>query len=147
MMRKILTVCLGNYCRSPFAQVALTRRYGAAVTVRSAGLIGKWQDQPAHPSMINAARRLGLDLTHHRGRQITVGDLDWADDVLAMDTAVLDTLRAIDGGHTTHKLRLYLPGRDIPDPTGQGEDTFKECAMLIEAGTALHTAGRRQPSG
>lgn len=145
-MRKLLTVCLGNYCRSPLAQVALTRRGGAAVTVRSAGLIGKWQDQPANPSMINAARRLGLDLTHHRGRQITLEDLEWADDVLAMDAAVLDTLRAT-GGHNAHKIRLYLPGRDVPDPMGQDENTFNDCAVVIEAGTALHIAGRRPQSG
>ncbi|KPI32871.1 protein tyrosine phosphatase [Actinobacteria bacterium OV450] len=142
-MRKLLTVCLGNYCRSPFAQVALTRRGGAAVAVRSAGLIGKWQDQPANPSMINAARRLGHDLTHHRGHQITRQDLDWADDVLAMDTAVLETLLAIDGGQNTHKLRLYLPGRDVPDPMSQDENAFNDCAVIIEAGTALHIAGRR----
>ncbi|MEV7174574.1 low molecular weight phosphotyrosine protein phosphatase [Streptomyces sp. NPDC093224] len=147
MMYKLLTVCLGNYCRSPLAQVALTRRGGAAVTVRSAGLIGKWQDQPANPSMIEAARRLGLDLTHHRGRQITLHDLDWADDVLAMDAAVLGTLRAIDDGRNIHKLRLYLPGLDVPDPMGQGEDTFNDCAVVIEAGTALHMAGRRLRSG
>ncbi|MFK0223773.1 low molecular weight phosphotyrosine protein phosphatase [Streptomyces vinaceus] len=146
-MRKLLTVCLGNYCRSPLAQVALTRRGGSAVTVRSAGLIGKWQDQPAHPSMINAARRLGLDLNHHRGRQITLHDLDWADDVLAMDAAVLDTLRAIDGGCNADKLRLYLPGHDVPDPMGQDENTFNDCAVVIEAGTALHIAGRRPQSG
>lgn len=146
-MRKLLTVCLGNYCRSPFVQVALTRRGGAAVTVRSAGLIGKWQDQPANPSMINAARRLGLDLTHHRGRQITLEDLEWADDVLAMDAAVLDTLRAIDDGHNAHKLGLYLPGRDVPDPMGQDEKTFNDCAVVIEAGTALHTGRRRPQSG
>ncbi|MGW0753377.1 arsenate reductase/protein-tyrosine-phosphatase family protein [Streptomyces sp. NPDC002587] len=113
-MRKLLTVCLGNYCRSPFAQVVLTRRGGEAVTVRSAGLIGKWQDQPADPSMVNAVRRLGLDLTHHRGQQITVEDLDWADNVLAMEAVVLGTLRAIDGGRNAHKLRLCLPGRDVP---------------------------------
>ncbi|MET9466567.1 low molecular weight phosphotyrosine protein phosphatase [Streptomyces sp. NPDC006544] len=146
-MRKLLTVCLGNYCRSPFAQVALTRRGGTAVTVRSAGLIGKWQDQPANPSMINAARRLGLDLTHHRGRQITMEDLEWADDVLAMDAAVLDTLRAIDDGHNAHKLSLYLPGRDVPDPMGQDESTFNACSVVIEAGTALYTGRRRQQSG
>lgn len=143
-MRKLLTVCLGNYCRSPFAQAALTRRGGAAVTVRSAGLIGKWQDQPANPSMINAARRLGVDLTHHHGQQITLEMLDWADDVLAMDAAVLDTLRAICGEENTHKLRLYLPGRDVPDPMGQDEDAFNHCAVVIEAGTALHI-GRRRP--
>ncbi|MEU9619145.1 low molecular weight phosphotyrosine protein phosphatase [Streptomyces sp. NPDC048155] len=143
-MRKLLTVCLGNYCRSPFAKIALTRRGGAAVTVRSAGLIGKWQDQPANPSMINAARRLGFDLTPHRAQQITGEMLDWADDVLAMDTAVLDTLRAICGEQNVHKLHLYLGDRDVPDPMGQGDEMFSECAVLIEAGTALHI-GRRRP--
>lgn len=143
-MRKLLTVCLGNFCRSPFAQLALTRRGGPSVTVRSAGLIGKWQDQPADPSMINAARRLGYDLTHHRGQQITLDMLDWADDVLAMDATVLATLRAVSGEHHAHKLGLYLQDRDVPDPMGQGEDVFNECAVLIEAGTALHI-GRRRP--
>jgi protein-tyrosine phosphatase len=143
-MRNLLTVCLGNYCRSPFAQIALTRRGGAAVTVRSAGLIGKWQGQPANPSMINAARRLGLDLTDHRAQQITLEMLDWAHDVLAMDAAVLTTLRAICDEANEHKLGLYLPGRDVPDPIGQGDDVFNECAVLIEAGTALHV-GRNHP--
>lgn len=143
-MRRLLTVCLGNYCRSPFAQAVLTRRGGATVAVRSAGLIGKWQDQSANPSMINAARRLGFDLTHHRGHQITLEDLDWADDVLAMDAAVLDTLHTICGEANTHKLRLYLPGRDVPDPMGQDQDTFNACAVVIEAGTVLHI-GRRRP--
>ncbi|KMS74180.1 hypothetical protein ACM01_14745 [Streptomyces viridochromogenes] len=143
-MRNLLTVCLGNYCRSPVAQIALARRGGTAVTVRSAGLIGKWQGQPANPSMINAARRLGLDLTSHRAEQITLEALDWADEVLAMDTAVLDTLRAICGEANEHKLGLYLPGRDVPDPMGQGDEVFNDCAVLIEAGTALHI-GRGHP--
>lgn len=143
-MRKLLTVCLGNYCRSPLAQVALTRRCGTAATVRSAGLIGKWQDQPANPSMINAARRLGLDLTSHRAQQITLGMLGWADDVLAMDAAVLETLRAICGEAHARKLGLYLRDRDVPDPMGQGDDAFNDCAVLIEAGTTLHL-GRSLP--
>lgn len=126
-MRKLLTICLGNYCRSPFAQVALTRRGGANVTVRSAGLIGKWQDQPANPSMTTAVRRLGYDLTGHRAQQITLKMLDWADDILAMDASVLATLRAI---------------CDVPDPMGQDEGAFHDCAVLIEVGTTLHTGGR-----
>ncbi|GHE76200.1 hypothetical protein GCM10017778_72450 [Streptomyces vinaceus] len=74
-------------------------------------------------------------------------DLEWADDVLAMDAAVLDTLRAIDDGHNAHKLSLYLPGHDVPDPIGQDESTFNDCAVVIEAGTALHTGRRHQQSG
>lgn len=70
--------------------------------------------------------------------------LDWADDVLAMDAAVLGTLRAICGEDNAHKLGLYLPGRDVPDPMGQGDEVFNDCAVLIEAGTALHI-GRGLP--
>ncbi|MFI0739249.1 low molecular weight phosphotyrosine protein phosphatase [Streptomyces sp. NPDC021100] len=144
MMRRMLAVCLGNHCRSPFAQLALSRRGGEAVTVRSAGLIGKWQGRPANTSMIKAARRLGHDLTGHRGQQITVEMLDWADDVLVMDSAVLDMLRAISGEPNVRKLRLYLGDQDVPDPMGRGDDTFHDCAVLIEAATALHI-GRRRP--
>ncbi|MFD8737474.1 low molecular weight phosphotyrosine protein phosphatase [Streptomyces sp. NPDC059618] len=141
-MRKLLTVCLGNYCRSPFAQVALARRGGTAVTVRSAGPIGKWQDHPAHPSMVNAARRLGHDLTHHRGQQITLDMLHWADEVLAMDTTVLATLQAICGEQNARKIGLYLDDRDVPDPMGHSDEAFDDCAVLIEAGTALHIRSR-----
>lgn len=93
--------------------------------------------------MINAARRLGLDLTAHRAQQITLEMLEWADDVLAMDAAILETLRAISGEATAHKLGLYLGDRDVPDPMGQGDDAFNDCAVLIEAGTALHISRHR----
>ncbi|WP_327177798.1 hypothetical protein OG599_22630 [Streptomyces sp. NBC_01335] len=81
---------------------------------------------------------------HHCGQQITLDMLDWADDVLAMDAAALQTLRAIGGERYAHKLGLYLGDRDVPDPMGQGDDVFDECAVLIEAGSALHS-GRRRP--
>ncbi|MFJ9503065.1 hypothetical protein ACIRPZ_04655 [Streptomyces anulatus] len=105
-------------------------------------MIGKWQDQPAHSAMINAARRLGYDLTAHRAQQTSLGMLDWADTVLAMDASVLATLRAVCGPENGNKLRLYLGDRDVPDPMGQGDAAFHECAVLIEAGTTLHTGGR-----
>ncbi|GGZ93379.1 arsenate reductase/protein-tyrosine-phosphatase family protein [Streptomyces bluensis] len=66
--------------------------------------------------------------------------LDWADTVLAMDTSVLDTLRAICTQPNEPKLALYLSDRDVPDPMGQDDDAFNDCAVLIEAGTALHVS-------
>ncbi|MGV4984682.1 arsenate reductase/protein-tyrosine-phosphatase family protein [Streptomyces sp. NRAIS4] len=137
-MRKVLTVCLGNHCRSPFAEIALAHRGGKVLEVRSAGLIGKWQSKPANESMVNAARRLGHDLTGHRGQQLTLDMLNWADSILAMDAPVLDTLRAICGEANEPKLALYLGDRDVPDPMGKEVDAFNDCAVLIEAGTALH---------
>ncbi|MGW2699735.1 arsenate reductase/protein-tyrosine-phosphatase family protein [Streptomyces sp. NPDC001340] len=137
-MRKVLTVCLGNHCRSPFAALALARRGAAELEVRSAGLIGKWEGEPANEAMVEAARRLGLDLTAHRAQQITLEVLNWADIVLAMDTAVLETLRAICGEKNAEKLALYLNDRDVPDPMGKDQAVSNDCALLIEAGTALH---------
>ncbi|MFF7359096.1 low molecular weight protein-tyrosine-phosphatase [Streptomyces filipinensis] len=137
-MRKVLTVCLGNYCRSPFAALALARRGTAELEVRSAGLIGKWEGEPAHEAMIEAARRLGLDLTTHRAQQITLDMLGWADTLLAMDASVLDVLGQICGEKNEPKLRLYLGDRDVPDPIGKDQAAFNDCAVLIEAGTALH---------
>ncbi|MFD4945402.1 hypothetical protein ACFVYE_42060 [Streptomyces sp. NPDC058239] len=105
---------------------------------RRRGLIGKWQDQPANPSIIKAADRLGYDLSTHRAQQITLEMLDWADTVLTMDAAVLETLRTICTEDNAQKLGLYLGNRDVPDPMGQGDDVFNDCAVLIETGTALH---------
>jgi protein-tyrosine phosphatase len=66
--------------------------------------------------------------------------LDWADTVLAMDASVLDTLRAICSQPNEPKPALYLGDRDVPDPMGKDDAAFNECAVLIEAGTALHVA-------
>lgn len=137
-MRKVLIVCLGNYCRSPFAALALAKRGAGEVEVRSAGLIGKWEGEPANESMIVAAQRLGLDLTAHRVQQLTREMLGWADSVLAMDASVLEVLREIADDDVQPKLGLYLDDRDVPDPMGQDQETFNACAVLIEAGTALH---------
>ncbi|MFE7676492.1 low molecular weight phosphotyrosine protein phosphatase [Streptomyces albidoflavus] len=108
------------------------------MTVRSAGLIGKWQDEPAHPRMNEAARRLGHGLASHRGQQVTRDMLDWADTVLAMDQAVLGVLRTLRGDEDSTKFRLCLGSVDVPDLMGKDSDAFNDCAVLIEGGTALH---------
>ncbi|MEU9478644.1 low molecular weight phosphotyrosine protein phosphatase [Streptomyces sp. NPDC048191] len=143
-MRKVLTVCLGNYCRSPFAAAALARRGAGELEARSAGLIGKWEGEPANEQMIEAARRLGLDLAGHRAQQLTREMLGWADSVLAMDASVLEVLREIADDDVQPKLRLYLNDRDVPDPMGKDQQAFNSCAVLIEAGTALHVGQHQQ---
>lgn len=68
--------------------------------------------------------------------------MQWAGGGLAMDTAVLATLQAVCGENNAHRLGLYLGDRDIPDPMGHRDEAFNECAVLIEAGTALHIGSR-----
>ena len=130
--RRVLVVCLGNHCRSPLGAAALARHAPPGTEVRSAGLAAKHQDRPAHPAMIQAAAALGYDLAGHLGAQVTDQMLDWADLVLAMDSAVLAELRALAGDRARPELRLYAEGRDVPDPWGQDADAFSACARLIE---------------
>ena len=131
--RRVLVVCLGNHCRSPLAAAALARHGHPGTEVRSAGLAGKHQGKPAHPAMIQAAAALGYDLTAHRGTQVTAQMLEWADVVIAMDSAVLAELGKLAGDHARPKLRMYLEDGDVPDPWGKDARAFADCARMIDA--------------
>ena len=126
-------VCLGNYCRSPLGAAAIARHAPPGTEVRSAGLSGKHQGKPAHPAMTLAAAALGYDLSAHQCAQVTTAMLEWADLVLAMDTAVLTALRQLTAGRAAPPMRRYLDGADVPDPWGKDDQAFAECAQLIVA--------------
>jgi protein-tyrosine phosphatase len=137
---RILTVCLGNICRSPYAACVLAQDGGAAVRVRSAGLIDMWVGMPAHPSMIAVAADRGYDLSAHRAVQVRPDLMEWADVVLAMDRAVLTELRRLTDRATAHKLALFLDDRDVLDPYGGDDEAFTACAATIEEGAPRHLA-------
>lgn len=136
--RRILTVCLGNHCRSPLAAVVLAELGGSGVEVRSAGLADKHVGKPADPAMVAVAAGFGYDLTAHRGLQITPGLLAWADTVLAMDRANLAALQALVDEATAPKLALYLGEEEVPDPYGGAPEVFTACLRLIEEGARRH---------
>ncbi|MEU6172935.1 low molecular weight protein-tyrosine-phosphatase [Streptantibioticus parmotrematis] len=135
---RLLTVCLGNHCRSPLAAAVLARRGGPAVEVRSAGIRDKWTGEPAHPAMVNAAAARGYDLSAHRGRPVNRALLEWADVVLAMDAGNLAALHRLADPRILPKLGLYLGNRDVPDPWGQEGEAFAHVAALIDDGAARH---------
>jgi protein-tyrosine phosphatase len=136
--RRILTVCKGNHCRAPLAAAVLAKHGGSAVEVRSAGLRDWHVGKPAHPVMVQIAARCGYDLSGHRSVQIDPELLNWADVVLAMDTGVLAALRELADENSAPKLRLYLDGRDVPDPWEQPDEAFTICVTVIEAGAGQH---------
>jgi protein-tyrosine phosphatase len=138
VVRRILTVCLGNHCRSPLAAAVLAHHGGSAVEVRSAGIRDKWIGRPAHPAMIAAAAERGYDLTRHRGAQITPALMRWADLILAMDTANLTTLRGVVHQCDATKLTLYLGDRDVPDPWDRPVEEFTACVRIIETAALRH---------
>ncbi|MFE1776002.1 low molecular weight protein-tyrosine-phosphatase [Streptomyces sp. NPDC059008] len=136
--RRLLTVCLGNHCRSPLAAAVLAKVGGPAVEIRSAGIRDRWVGKPAHPAMVTAAAARGYDLTAHRGAHITHDLLEWSDLVLAMDTSNLTDLRSLTDERTVAKLALYLGDRDVPDPWGKPEEAFTAVVALIEDGATQH---------
>ncbi|AZP14736.1 low molecular weight phosphotyrosine protein phosphatase [Streptomyces aquilus] len=137
-MRNILTVCLGNICRSPYAASVLQHRGSWAVDARSAGLSDKWTGQPAHEEMLELAAARGFDLAGHRATQVTPELLEWADVVLAMDYKVLDELRRQADPTVFGKITFYLDDQDVPDPYDGTTDDFARAADLIQQGAHRH---------
>lgn len=146
-MVNVLFVCLGNICRSPAAEGvfrALVEREGLAdrIACDSAGT-GSWHIGKAPDARMRAAaKRRGYDLDSLRGRQVTAGDFERFDYVLAMDGENLANLTVIcPPGREGRLGRLldFAPGvgrRDVPDPYYGGADGFERVLDLVEAGAA-----------
>ena len=153
---RLLTVCLGNICRSPTAEAALVEAAaaaGVAVEVRSAGT-GDWHvGNPPDTRMRAAAERVGLRL---RGiaETVTAEALAEADLVLAMDRSNLADLRrvAAAAGVTT-RIELFRtfdpePGSlrgaaedEVPDPYYGEADGFDEVVAICRRTAAAVVAG------
>jgi protein-tyrosine-phosphatase len=117
---RVLFVCTGNICRSPFAE-AVARDEG--LEVESAGLQAFPGGGPTNDA-IAVAREFGYDLSSHRARPVTAEMLDRADVVVGMTAAHVKAL----GGSA----RL-LGEADLDDPIGRGRDVYRRVYAQIEA--------------
>lgn len=127
--RRVLFVCKGNICRSPFAQ-RFARGMDPGRVFASAGYYPK-EGRPAPDTAVAAAREWSLDLSDHRSRRVTDSMLRDADLVLVFD------------GHNMAELRRRYPGArgklrfigalgiegdlEVPDPYGGDEAAFRGC--------------------
>lgn len=98
----ILTVCTGNICRSPLAELMLADRlHGLPVEVGSAGTYGM-VGEGVEPTVAEiASQRFGLDPTSHRARKLSERQLRDADLILVLTerhlTRALDLVPAAVG--------------------------------------------------
>jgi protein-tyrosine phosphatase len=134
-MKRILTLCIGNICRSPLAQALLAREL-PAYTVWSAGL-SALVGQAADPFSIEVARAHGLDITEHRAQQVTSWICQQTELILVMEQShksQLEQQLPVVRGKVFH---LGQFGKfDIADPYQQPLEAFEVAYGAIAKGVA-----------
>lgn len=155
-MIKILFVCHGNICRSPMAEFVMRdmcRKRGLEVVTASAATSTEELGNPVHRGTAEILRRLGIDYSAKRARQINRADYDEYDLIIGMDTANIRNMtrywgdkvqqdvaaaapkaaqgRAAAEGSRRHKIYKLLDfterkNEDVADPwyTGNFERTY-----------------------
>ena len=100
-MYKILFVCHGNICRSPMAEFIfldmLKKRGITGVTAASAATSTEEIGNPVHYGTASILRRLGIDFSAKRARQMTRSDAEKYDLLVGMDGANIRSMTRIAG--------------------------------------------------
>jgi len=143
MARRILFVCMGNICRSPTAEAvfaSLAQRAGlsSGFEIDSAGTHDYHVGNPPDSRAIAAAERRGHRMAHLRARQVSAGDFQRFDVLLAMDEQNLSRLQALAPREYRARAKLFLDiapelGRAVPDPYYGDEADFERALDLIES--------------
>ena len=143
---RIAFVCLGNICRSPMADVVLTKLVDDAglatkVEVSSCGT-GTWHlGEPMDPRAAVQLLAEGYDASAHRAKKF---EPDWLekDLVLAMDAKNLAEIS--DGRGVSDRVRMFrsfdplVDGSedpadlDVPDPFYGGDEGFVDVIHIVE---------------
>ena len=134
-MQHILTLCIGNICRSPLAHALLARELPQH-KVRSAGL-NAMVGYPADPEAISIAKEHGLDLHAHRAQQVTSIMCQQAELILVMEQEHKTQLEQLYPQVRGKVFRLGLYGQfEIADPYRQSREAFDTAYQGISQGIA-----------
>lgn len=142
-MNHILTLCVGNICRSPTAE-ALLKQHFPQKTVWSAGL-SALVGNPADPFSIEVAAAHRVDLSAHRAQQVSLWMCQTVDLILVMEqshkTALEQQFPVVRG----KVFRLgELNNFDIADPYKKARDAFEAAYADIARGVAAWVPRIRQ---
>jgi len=132
-VRRLVFVCAGNVCRSPYAE-ARGRTLGLATA--SCGITAI-HGAHADPAALRTAAARGVDVGPHRSTPYADMDLREGDLLVLFEPAHLQALSARSqvAGTQVTLAGLWNRARQpyIADPFGRSEDYFRRCFEVIDA--------------
>jgi protein-tyrosine-phosphatase len=128
---RVLFVCHGNICCSPFAAAALRARLGDydAISVGSAGMVPQL-DRPTPAVGLQAAAAAGIDLATHRSAWLTSEAAEAASLLVVFDE--ISRITVFDRYPVVRLDELGAPG-EIAEPVDGGLEEFQRCYQRIAA--------------
>lgn len=133
---RLVFVCRGNICRSPYAEATARQRLSmasASFGIETVTGVG------ANPSAVHNAGLRKIDLTGHRATNVTDFVLRENDLLIAMEPQQGEVLRAwanrMNCRVQVTLLGLWIkhPRPYIADPYGRGDAYFQNCFKLIDS--------------
>ena len=160
---RVMTVCTGNICRSPLAEVVLRARFeraglGDLVVVDSGGTSSEELGNPIDPRAVKALEDAGYAAPVREAHQVTSRDIAARDLLLPMTSRHAEHLRRRAAtGADAAKVRMYRSfdpaapvggaerDLDVADPWLGGAEDFRFTVEQVEAaadGIVAHVRAR-----
>ncbi|MCK5114747.1 MAG: threonylcarbamoyl-AMP synthase [Phycisphaerae bacterium] len=150
MKRKIIFVCTGNTCRSPMAAGIAKKLIAETLDLRVEDLHKNGVDilsggvyaadgSTATPEAVLAAEKFGVNISHHKSRNLTPEMVKSADVVLCMTGFHAGQVRAL-AGNSAGKISMLDEREEIPDPIGGDVGVYLRTAEHMQEALQLRIA-------
>lgn len=138
MFNRVLTVCVGNICRSPTAEILLREALPNPHFVISSAGIGALVGKPVDATAARVLIAHGHAVHEHQARQLSRAMLHEADLVLVMEKPHLEHVlqMAPEARGKVFLLGKWQGDHVIPDPYRQDEAAFEATYQKIAKGIA-----------